>query len=117
MTFYDMLAWAGFYTNKMFPHTDGFWSTPVGITISFVVFVCAVINVFHNGIDDNWFDRIWYCTIAIVMFCAFLVGISPDSDPKNIVRTVLFLLAVKMPVDTIVRLIRFRKTGRCQKTL
>lgn len=116
-TIYDMLAWAGFYTDKLHPHVEGFWSTPAGLFISFSMFVCAMTNVFHNGIDDGLFDRIFYCAIAMVMLCAFLVGINPGTDPKNIVRSVVFLVWIKMYVEVCVRLIRYRKTGRVQKTL
>lgn len=116
MTIYNMLAWAGFYTDKLFPHFDGFWSTPLGLLTSFSIFVCAMINVYHKGIDDSWFDRIWYCSIAIVMLCSFLAGISPDTDPRHIVRTVTYLVAIKMVVEVFVRLRRYKKTGKSQKT-
>lgn len=117
MSLYEWLAWAGFYTDKMFPHVTGFWSTPLGMFISFTMFVCAVTNVFYHGIDDNWFDRIWYCFIAVVSLCAFLVGINPETDPKNVVRTLVFLLCAKMVVEIAVRIFKFKKTGKCQKTM
>lgn len=114
---HEALTWAGFYKDNAFPHVDGFWSTPAGISASFIIWVCAAINVFHPGIDDNWFDRVWYSCVSLLMFCAFIGGIAPNYDPHNLIKTLLLLLTCRFLASVIQRMYRYHKTGRPQKTL
>lgn len=111
------LAWAGFYTDNAFPHVDGFWSTPAGISASGIICLCSAINIFHPGIDDNIFDRIWYSLVSLLMLCAFIGGLEPGYDPHNIIKTLLLFLTIRFMATVVVKHHRWKKTGRAQKTI
>lgn len=113
----EFLAWAGFYKVNAFPHVDGFWSTPAGITASFIIWSCAAVNVFHPGIDDNLFDRVWYSCVSLLMFCAFIGGLTPGYDPHHLIKTLLFLLTIRFLASVVQRILRYHRTGKRQKIL
>lgn len=113
----EILGWAGFFTDGAFPHVGGFWSTPVGILISITIFICSSINILHPGIDDNVFDRIWYSILALLTFCSAVGGMRPNYEPHNIVKTLVFLIAIRCVASVIQRHRHWKKSGKAQKTL
>ena len=116
MTLHDFLNLLN-STNEATRVCGIFWSTNLGLITSATIFICACINIWHPGIDDNWFDRIWYSLVAITVLCAFLVGIDPTTNPTNIAKTLFVLLAFRFVAEVVIRHWRYRITGKRQKTL
>lgn len=106
----DFLTWAGLYTD------ENFWSTPLGLFSTYSMFVCCAVNIFHPGIDDNLFDRVFYSAAAVIVLCAFTLGLHPEQDPKNVMQTFWLLLWVRFAGSVIVRHREWKRTGRPQKT-
>lgn len=94
-----------------------FWSTPLGLFITATIFICACINIWHPGIHDNWFDRIWYSSVAITVLCAFLLGITGSPVSRNVVQALLLLLSFRFVEEVVVRHWRYKKSGKCQDTV
>lgn len=111
------IDWAGFYTDNAFPQVDCFWSEPIGLFVSFSIFVCSALNIFHPGIDDNLFDRVWYTILSIVMFCAFVGGLRDGYEPHNIIKTLVILLSVRCIASVVQRHYHWVKHKTPQKTL
>lgn len=100
--------------------TEGpfFWSTPLGLFVSLSLFVCYGINVIHRGIDDCFFDRVYYSCVALVAFLAFIIGVDPThQNPQSIGASILVMLAIRAWWRLIVRLVRFWRTKQPQSTL
>ena len=100
--------------------TEGpfFWSTPLGLFVSLSLFICYLVNVLHRGIDDCFFDRIYYSVVALVAFLAFVVGADPaHQNPQGIGAAILFLLAIRAWWRLMVRLVRYWRTQQPQETL
>jgi steroid 5-alpha reductase family enzyme len=96
--------------------TNEFWNTPLGIVVSASICVCSAFNVLHKSVDDDLFDRVWYSAVAIIMFIATLVGLNPETQPKHIIQTLLFLVWVRFVATSIQHYLEWRKTGCPQKS-
>ncbi|QFP93848.1 hypothetical protein [Pectobacterium phage Wc4-1] len=94
-----------------------FWSEPMGLFITASMFFCSCFNIWHKGVDDNWFDRIWYCAMATVTLCAFILGIRENDNPNNIVQTIFMMFCLRMIVNVFVRYFTHKKTGKPCKTM
>lgn len=92
-----------------------FWSTPLGIAISGVVFVCSMANVLHPGVDDNILDRAYYSIMSVLFLIALIIGITNEPS-KDLVKWMLIALAVRFPLSLLMRHQRWVKTGQPQPT-
>lgn len=92
---HDTLAYIGIFTDNAFPHVDGFWSTPVGVSIT------ALLSVRHfiKSRSEVGVRSLWHGVMTTTWFIAFCGGIAPNFDPHHIVQTVLGLLCLETLID------------------
>lgn len=109
--------WAGFANDHLASGIVDFWSCPIGLFITGSISLCAGINIFHPGIDDNLFDRIWYSILSLLMLVAFLLGVNPHTSPRHIVQTLMYLLCIRFWATVIRKHYHWKKTGKAQKTI
>lgn len=95
MIIHDALAYIGVFTDNAFPHVGGFWSTPVGISITALLTLRHFFWMRHT----TSVRALWHGVTATVWFAAFCGGLAPSFDPHHIVQTVLALLAVETLID------------------
>lgn len=76
---------------------DQFWSSWIGLFISFSIFICSAVNILHPGIDDGLLDRLYFVCAGVVAFIAFITGLDPHTqNPHNISKTLLLLMAFRL---------------------
>lgn len=112
----SILEGLGFTTHNVMACKGDFWSTPAGLFITGLMFICSCVNIWYKGIDDNLFDRVFYSAMALTTLCAFLLGLDPSQHPHNIMQTLLYLFCVRLVASVFVNIYQHRKTGTPQKT-
>lgn len=111
--FYELFIIAGDQaTGVKMP--DLWWSTPIGFGITLVIFIVSITNIFHKGINDGLFIRVYYWVLLILSFTSIL-HIVENSMPKHQLHIMIFTFAVKMTYGTVSRLRRYKQTGKAQE--
>lgn len=89
------------------------WHTPVGFGLILILAVVCVINIFHKGINDGLFCRVYYWILLILAVVAIL-HVVENTLPKHQLQLMLATFVVKAAIGTTRRLIRYKKTGKPQ---
>lgn len=96
-------------------HTPDLWgSTPLGFGITLVILIVSIINIFHKGINDGLFIRVYYWVLLILSLISIL-HIVENSMPKHQLHIMICAFAIKMAYGTTVRLRRYKLTGKIQE--
>lgn len=112
----NFLNMVGLHDGSTIVLANAFWNTPIGIIVSSTICLSAAFNVLHKSVDDDLFDRVWYSVVSVLMFIAVLVGINPDTQPRHIIQTLLFLVWVRFIATSIQHYFEWKKTGKPQKS-
>lgn len=112
----NFLTLIGLHDSSPFVLTNEFWSTTFGIIVSATICLSSAFNVLHKSVDDDLFDRVWYSVVSVLMFIAVMVGLNPDTQPKHIIQTLLFLVWVRFIVSSVQHYLEWKKTGKPQKS-
>lgn len=89
------ISFLGFYTDNAFPQQDGFWSTPIGMVITGLLFIQSVYKMYSGRIETGFFSTLWHSLMSLVMLCAFVGGLTPHYNPHHIVQTMLMLMGIE----------------------
>ena len=112
----NFLELVGLHDGSTIVLTNEFWNTPLGILVSASICACSVFNILHKSVDDDLFDRVWYSAVAITTFIGVLAGLNPDTQPRHIIQTLLFLVWVRFVATSVQHYLEWRKTGLPQKS-
>lgn len=82
-----------------------FWHTSAGFIFSGSIFLLSLTHIFHKGIDDSLFDRIWHCAMAVIMLCSINAGIDFNSDASHVTPLILFLFWLRLSEDVVMKVI------------
>ncbi|HAT3959806.1 TPA: hypothetical protein I9Y37_001945 [Citrobacter freundii] len=90
---------------------NSYWSAPAGLFTLVVILICSMGNIFLEWVHDSLFDRIFFSIYALGALTT-LVHVYNNTEPYNIVKTMLFVLALNILVKFIARLRSRLASGR-----
>lgn len=83
----DLLTWAGWWEYDFFSH-------PLGLFISFILFTTASMRVLRPRPRDHWADTLFFSATALIYLIVFAAGVS-NRVPHYAVKTILCFMAVR----------------------
>lgn len=90
------------------------WHTPLGFSAILLLEVVCIVNIFHRGINDGLFIRVYYWILLILSIVA-LLQVVENTLPKHQLQLLLLTFIFKAAYGTVRRLLRFKKTGKAQE--
>lgn len=90
------------------------WHTPLGFSAILLLAIVCVVNIFHRGINDGLFIRVYYWVLFILSLVAML-HVVENTLPKHQLQMLLLTFIIKAAYSTVRRLHRFNKTGKAQE--
>lgn len=69
------------------------WMAPAGLFTLGVIFICSVGNILLDWVEDNLLDRVFFSIYALCSLST-LIHVFSHTEPYNIVKTMLFALAL-----------------------
>lgn len=94
--------------------SNSFWSAPAGIFTLIIIFICSLGNILCDWVEDSFSDRIFYSIYALCSLST-LVHVYTGSEPFNVIKTMMFAMAVNFLVNFYARLRHRLATGHTVK--
>ena len=109
---HDVLNWLGWYVDNAFPQPAvTFWSTPLGLSCTFIMMVYHACRVLHPHYKADSVDTAFNIAFSLLFLLAFCVGIT-GSIPHYLVKTWLLLATIRCLVRGLVDWITGNKKAR-----
>lgn len=89
------------------------WDTPLGFGGILILAIVSIVNIFHRGINDGLFIRVYYWVLLILSLVAML-HIVEGTHPKHQMQLLLLTFIAKCSYGTVCRLLRYKRTGIVQ---
>ena len=89
------------------------WHTPLGFGAILLLAVVSAVNIFHRGINDGLFIRIYYWVLLVLSMVSILHVIE-NSLPRHQLQLLLITFIIKSAYCTVRRLVNHKKTGKPQ---
>lgn len=90
---------------------NAYWEAPAGLFTLAVIFICSVGNIMLEWVEDNLLDRIFFTIYALCCLATF-IHIYEHTEPYNVVKTLLFTLALQFLIKFIYRVRKRFATGQ-----
>lgn len=97
----NFLHWIGWFPGDkveaaaLYASAGDFWSHPLWLTVSFILFVANGARVIYHEARDTWADTLYFALVSLLFLMAFAVGTTGGNHPHYLVKSLLVLLAVR----------------------